>query len=861
MAFKKVNSILLLFAAFALNSLVYAGPFTGAANAMGHSQAFNRTALVIGNSSYKNVSPLENPVNDANDMAVALEKLGFEVIKGTDADRVQMMRLIRRFGERLAARKGVGLFFYAGHGVEVRRDNYLIPIDADITREVETEFYAIEVNMVLKNMEDAGNGFNIVLLDACRNNPFSRGWNRSGDTGGLANLNAPTGTFIAYAAAPGAVASDGRGTRNGVFTGALLKQMRYPNVKLEDVFKATRADVMAATGNKQVPWTSSSLTGDFYFNTADSSTQNAGPVTAITKAEPPPDPEPLIKAKSKEEQEQEAWDLVKNSSSPQDLRFFLEEFSDGVNSATATAKLEELSWEAIRLTADKRKVEAYLKEFPESANASSARTKLRQMEAETIARDVPEENSEIPSAEPAAVPPAGPVKKIERGNAIVFDGVDDAVDFGILNARNITVEAWVYAEAYGGGIFSNLPGARDIGIAVELAPQFLIFSVGGDGNRLRFRTKESIPLKEWHLISFTYDRKQAKLYIDGKLAGAGNSTRSLNSNFPFVVGAEFADGRFPFKGQIDEVRIWNFALNEWQIDQTRYTKLKGDEEGLVSLWHFDESSGSQAFDSTAARRIGKLVNGPQFREAEETENQPRSVAAVPETVATDGKIRTNKYGMEMIYIPPGEFLRGSDESKTSQPVRKVSFKEGFWIGKFEVMQADWKAVMGKSPSSFLECGPECPVESVSWNDALKFIRKLNESDDGFVYSLPSESEWEYAAAGPGDGPYAASDETAWYLANAAETTHPAGGKAANGFGIYDMVGNVAEWVQDVFSPDYNGLPTDGSANEHIGNKAYRVFRGGSFQDDVTVANARARVADAPGSGFRHIGFRVVARPR
>jgi len=148
-----------------------------------------RIALIIGNGKYRKASPLANPVNDANDMAAALGKLGFEVISGTDTNLVQMRRLIREFGEKLERQKGIGLFYFAGHGVEVRGRNYLIPIDADISREVETEDYAIEVNSILRQMEAANNGFNIVILDACRNNPFARGWNGSGDTGGLANVN------------------------------------------------------------------------------------------------------------------------------------------------------------------------------------------------------------------------------------------------------------------------------------------------------------------------------------------------------------------------------------------------------------------------------------------------------------------------------------------------------------------------------------------------------------------------------------------------------------------------------------------------------------------------------------------------
>jgi formylglycine-generating enzyme required for sulfatase activity len=255
------------------------------------------------------------------------------------------------------------------------------------------------------------------------------------------------------------------------------------------------------------------------------------------------------------------------------------------------------------------------------------------------------------------------------------------------------------------------------------------------------------------------------------------------------------------------------------------------------------------------------VNGPEFKPADGGGSADRSAAPKPAELSLAGTIRKNSFGIEMVYVPSGQFNRGSANSRTSQPVRTVSIREGFWIGKYEVTQGQWRSVMGKNPSVFQSCGDTCPVESVSWNDALKFIKKLNDADDGFEYSLPSESEWEYAAAGDGQGEAAASEANAWYGANSGGRTHPVGEKAANSFGLYDVVGNVAEWVQDVFSADYNGLPTDGSANEHIGNTAYRVFRGGSFQDEASVANPRSRIADSPADGYRYNGLRIIARPR
>ena len=221
-----------------------------------------RIALVIGNSAY-NFSPLTNPVNDAKGMAIALKKLGFSVTLRTDADQRSMKESIRLFGKKLRS-GGVGLFYFAGHGLQVKGRNYLIPVGAKIESESDVEYEAVDAGRVLGKMEDAGNVLNIIMLDACRNNPFGRSF-RSAEKG-LAKMDAPTGSILAYATAPGSVASDGPG-RNGLYTSSLLKRMMTPGLKIEDVFKQVRIDVLKTSENKQVPWESSSLTGDFFFTT------------------------------------------------------------------------------------------------------------------------------------------------------------------------------------------------------------------------------------------------------------------------------------------------------------------------------------------------------------------------------------------------------------------------------------------------------------------------------------------------------------------------------------------------------------------------------------------------------------------
>ncbi|MBF0202626.1 MAG: caspase family protein [Desulfamplus sp.] len=219
-----------------------------------------RTALVIGNADYS-TSPLKNPVNDAEDMASRLKQCDFEVIKLTNADRRSMIKAVDAFYKNLRGAE-VGLFYYAGHGVQVNGRNFLIPVDAHVTSESDVELESLDARRVLGKMNDAGNPLNIVILDACRDNPFERSF-RTGSSG-LARMDAPRGAIIAYATAPGAMAADGD-ERNGVFTGSFMEHMLQPGWGIERVLKETRKNVIDKTNGKQVPWDSSSLTGDFYF--------------------------------------------------------------------------------------------------------------------------------------------------------------------------------------------------------------------------------------------------------------------------------------------------------------------------------------------------------------------------------------------------------------------------------------------------------------------------------------------------------------------------------------------------------------------------------------------------------------------
>jgi Caspase domain len=271
--------------------------------------AEKRIALVIGNGAYENVPGLANPRSDAELMATSLQNVGFQVTLITDANQFFMKTQIANFGREL--RDGgpdtVGLFYYAGHGVQSRGANFLIPTDAKIQDPADLDLVGVEADWVLRQMESARNITNIVILDACRNNPFRGAGSLSN---GLAEMDAPTGSFLSYATAPGSVAVDGAGS-NSPFTSALANAIQTPGMPIEQVFKQVRVKVLEATGGRQTPWDASSLVSDFRF--IDES-----------KVDPM---ETLL------------WSSVKNTNDPEQLALFLEVYPDGAHAEEARGLL------------------------------------------------------------------------------------------------------------------------------------------------------------------------------------------------------------------------------------------------------------------------------------------------------------------------------------------------------------------------------------------------------------------------------------------------------------------------------------------------------------------------------------------
>lgn len=702
-----------------------------------------RLALVIGNGAYTNAPPLTNPANDANDMTATLKSLGFEVLSGTNQNKKQMESLIREFGDKLARQGGVGLFFYAGHGIQVRGNNYLVPVEADIPQEDEVDYAAINLSFLMGKMDAAQNNLNIIILDACRNNPFARKWRNFRDmdiNSGLAKVTPPTGTIMLYATQPGNVASDGAG-RNGLFTESLLKQIKKPNVELDAMIKLLARDVSQKSGGKQFPWKEGIILGDFYFAVDESVRNEAKPnetQAIILKPTPLPNPTPVFDS-GNFDAEAVYWKEIENRNTKSGYELYLAEYPNGRFAKAAKDRITEFNnQEAIRLkNIEKNKWQDaaqqntresyndYLNSYPNGEYANSARQKIKDIE-DKEAR-----------------------KKAEIENAREQTKWDEV---SILNRKSAY-------QAY----LADYPVGRYSAIA---------------------KTK----IKE-------FENEEARILLEQQKS--------------------------------KDKSAWEEA--------ERLKTIKGYEDYLKAY----PNGNSASLARLRLNDLGKVV------------------------------LKKNSTGMEFVYIPTGTFQMGSTHSDYSgyeaRPVHQVTISKPFEMGKYEVTQGEWKAVMGSLPTkcdhgslSGDSMGDRKPIICVSWKDIQQFISKLNGQNDSYRYRLPTEAEWEYACRAGTSGDYAGDlDSMAWYDKNSGGNLHEIGTKSQNMWGLYDMHGNVWEWVQDWYG-DY----TSGSVTDPTGPStgSSRVFRGGSWNSIAEIVRSAFRSYASPSYRGYTLGFRLLRTP-
>lgn len=279
-----------------------------------------RRALIVGNASYKD-APLRNPVNDAKALAEELKRARFDVDLLIDATRDQIVRAIDTHADALAQRKAMGVFYFAGHGAQLAWRNYLVPIDAVIHSVDDVPARTVELNGLLQALTRANNPMNVVILDACRDNPF--GTRLPVEQKGLSQFDAPPGLLLAYATAPGNVADDGDGM-NGLYTENLVRELKAPGAKIEDIFKRVRLTIRRRSNGRQIPWESTSLEEDFYF---------LPPKIVKTDA---------VEAEAQFEEELALWEQIKAARDPRPLEDFLRRYPSGKFSELAQFRLDRI---------------------------------------------------------------------------------------------------------------------------------------------------------------------------------------------------------------------------------------------------------------------------------------------------------------------------------------------------------------------------------------------------------------------------------------------------------------------------------------------------------------------------------------
>ncbi len=379
-----------------------------------------RIALIVGNGSYGSVTPLDNPVPDAELMAGTLEARGFDVTMLLDADQVTLNRAIAQFGRdlRKGGRDATGLFFYAGHAVQSFGSNYLLPTDASLTNAADLSLVAVPAQAVLRQMFSAKNKTNIVILDACRNNPFDAIPDLNDN--GLAEMKSPTGTFLSYSTAPGAVALDGL-EGNSPFTKALASEIPTPGLPIEQVFKNVRVEVIDKTGGQQTPWDTSSLTDNFVFTPAaviddqaraelelwNSVKDSTDPVPVVlfmrgypdskfipearalldrilgagtaTAATPTPAPAPQVVEETAPEapvdttaEQERLIAAAQGTGAAEDYQAYLDAFPDGIYAEFAIFELQVLADKAARAQAAQTEDTTVIAALPEASRAATA---------------------------------------------------------------------------------------------------------------------------------------------------------------------------------------------------------------------------------------------------------------------------------------------------------------------------------------------------------------------------------------------------------------------------------------------------------------------------------------------------------
>ena len=783
--------------------------------------AEQRVALVIGNGSYAHAPLLANPLNDAADIGGALERLGFKVTRIVNADQVTLRRGLQQFALAASASE-MAAVFYAGHGIEVDRRNFLVPVDARLLSDTDVEFETVPLDLLMRAVERT-RGLRLIILDACRDNPFAAVMQRSGATRsigrGLARVEPSGETLVAYAAKEGTVAADGEG-RNSPYTAALLAHLEEPGLRVDLMFRKVRDAVLASTGGRQEPFIYSSLSGkDTYLAVLPKPAQAStapDPVDSAADATPASDgltSEHLATKRLEAEQELLFWESVKDSQNPDELRAYLDRYPQGAYAVLARSRLDRM---------------AVAPDDAETAPSSTAAVA-------TAARDDPSTPQPSVPAEPAHEAPSAPVsapaepvlldltrderRRVQIGLAAL--GFESGPEDGLFGPKTrAALGAWQEAKGYAA-----------TGVLTREQAGALIAAAGTEADAAA-EERLAAEREFWSSVKESGDPADLEAYL---------------KTYPGGVYEALA-----------RRRLDTLIAEE---DNAAYGRAR--------------SEGTKAAYEAYLRAYPAGLHGAEAREA------AARAAMRPGRVFRDCEVCP-----EMVVVPAGSFTMGSPASEEDRyeqegPQHRVTIGRPFAVGKYEVTFAEWESCLdgggcsGYTPSDEGWGRGGRPVANVSWNDAQSYVAWLSRKT-GKRYRLLSESEWEYAARAGTTGPFHFGETISTNQANYdgssiyndyntydmtgagvyRENTVPVGSFPPNGFGLHDMHGNVFEWVEDCWHDSYFRAPSDGRAWITGGDCTKRMSRGGAWAAEPENTRSAVRARNTRNSRDSFQGFRV-----
>ncbi len=771
-----------------------------------------RIALVIGNDAYQRVSKLQKAGNDASAMARELKTAGFDVVLHKDLNYRAMVKAVETLADRITGGDQVVVFF-AGHGVQIRTGNYLLPVDIEASSEGEIEKTAYALADLTDKLSEAKASFALVLVDACRDNPIKSKGRSVGGSRGLSPIEPPKGQIVVFSASKGQQAldrlSDDDTNPNGVFTREFIQCMKQPGVKIQDLMVEVQDSVETlaqSISHDQRPAVYNEARGNFYF---------FGPTTVQVQGQAP---------------------------------------------SPAAADPETRTWDAAERVNSVESYQAYLNSYPKGRYVSAAKIAmagLKQAAARPTATPVPTKPSPVPSDDPETAL----WKAVESGNTTEDYGVylkqypkGKYVALAKQRGKRIDDDARAKAEAEEQAAWQAAEGA-------QTAESYLAYSA-------RYPSGRYSALAQTRANKLKNDMQAQAEAKDWERARSAHSEPAYNDYL-----SRYPSGRYADLAKVGQTRLQREAADQKQQETARQQREQREaaQREEQEAWQKAEAATDSA---TVQRYLDRYPSGPH---AEQARSQLAAVKKAEAELRPGKVFKDCADCPEMVVLPAGSFQMGSNDGDADEkPVHSVSIR-GFAMGKTEVTRGQFGAFVsatghntGSSCWSLTGDTPDRnwrnpgysqtdndPVACVNWDDAQAYVRWLAQKT-GKSYRLPSESEWEYACRAGANQTYCGSndvDSVAVYGRKSGDRTLPVAGKQANAWGLFDMSGNVLEWTQDCFNENYLGAPGDGSA-WLAGNCGLRVLRGGAWYYNASSTRAAGRGRDGATNRNSNGGFRL-----